>query len=510
MASPLEKASVAVARAGRRTDPLPSFRDAMKNRSGILLGTLAALVLGVQAAAAAEPDAALKSLLRAPALRGARLGVVVISLQTGETVLERSSERLMIPASNQKILLAATALAHWGPAKRFETPVLTDGSIAENGVLEGTLWIQGLGDPSLVSESLWKLAEEIRLLGITQVRDGIAVDASYFDGMRFHPDWEPLSSRAYHAPTSAFAANYSSCRIEVTPASKVGKPARVSVAPFTPYFRVRSDVLTGAKAGPLQLELDSLPDGSGDRVRMRGLIAQGAKPKTYWRAISLPEHYAANLLRTQLETQGVRVSGPIRVGRVPPSARELLRFQGEPLDQIIRKLNKFSNNFIAAQLIKGLGAEVHGAPGSWRKGIRVVEAHLRGIGINGAQAILADGSGLSPRNRVSAETLARVVRDATLRFDSGPEFLASLPLGGLDGTLEDRMNGSETSVRGKTGHLRHVSSLSGLLPRGGEWLVFSILVNGARGSSTDVDAAIDAFIAELAATGDGDSSVLTR
>ncbi len=476
----------------------PTVRCAMKAWPLLLLSAGLAFAVVARGDATSDAEGALQSLLRAPALRGARVGVVVTTLKTGERVLGQSSDQLLVPASNQKLLVAATALAHWGPAHRFETPVLVDGPIDKEGVLAGALWLQGRGDPSLVSESLWKLAEAIRLRGISQVRGGIGIDATYFDSLRFHPDWEPVSSRAYHAPTSALAANYSSFRIEVNAARELGRPAAVSVAPFTPYFRIRSDVLTLAQPGPLQLELERLPDGSGERVRLRGVFPLGREPKTFWRAVSMPEHYAASLLRTQLETQGVRVSGPIRLGRLPESARELLRFEGEPLGQIVGKLNKFSNNFIAAQLTKALGADVHGPPGSWQKGIRVIQSHLRHIGIDGPQPLIVDGSGLSPRNRISAAMLARIVRDAVLRFDSGPEFIASLPLSGLDGTLEERMNDAETHVRGKTGHLRHVASLSGLLPRGEEWLVFSILVNGARGNEADVDAAIDAFVGELA------------
>ncbi len=470
----------------------------------LLLTGLAGL-LAANAGASSDADEALRALLAHRALRGARVGVVVASLESGKRLLARNPNKLLVPASNQKLLLAATALAHWGPAARFETPVFVDGPVDAQGVVTGTLWLEGRGDPTLVSESLWKLAEEIRLHGISQIRGGIGVDSSYFEAVQIHPDWEPVSLRAYHAPSSAFAANYSSYRIEISAAAEAGRPATVTVAPFTSYFRIRSDVLTIAQPGPLELDLGPLPDGSGERVEVHGVVPLAGKPKTYWRAVTMPELYAASLLRTQLETQGVRVRGPIRIGRLPESARELLRFKGEPVGQIIRKLNKFSNNFIAAQLTKALGAEVHGAPGSWKKGIRVIQAHLDRIGSKGPRPVIVDGSGLSPRNRLSAGLLADVVRDAVRRFGSGPEFVASLPLGGLDGTLEDRMEGGQTHVRGKTGHLRHVSTLSGLLPRAGEWLVFSVLVNGARGSSLDVDAAIDAFIAGLSTSESLDS-----
>ncbi len=122
------------------------------------------------------------------------------------------------------------------------------------------------------------------------------------------------------------------------------------------------------------------------------------------------------------------------------------------------------------------------------------------IGVSTRKLVIADGSGLSARNRLSPAVLVRVIRDAALRFASGPEFMASLSLGGLDGTLEDRMNGEFTGkVRAKTGHLRHDSSLSGILPdANGEILAFAILINNARGDAQEVDEAIDSFVAALA------------
>ena len=217
---------------------------------------------GSSLASAAGDEGALQGLLRHRALRGARISVLVSELESGSVVLERDSRRSMIPASNQKLFVAAAALDYWGPAHRFETPVRVDGPIDESGVLHGRLWVVGRGDPSLVSESLWKLAEQVRLLGIRQIRGGLGVDTSYFDAVATHPDWAPLSRRAYEAPTGAFAANYSSFRIDVTPAREPGGLAKVAVAPDVSYFRVDSDAVSLEHGGHLQLALEPLPDGS--------------------------------------------------------------------------------------------------------------------------------------------------------------------------------------------------------------------------------------------------------
>ena len=462
---------------------------------------LVALCLALSGVSRADDsglEPALDRLVRSPALRGARIGVVVDELESGNRLLARDASAALVPASNQKVLIAAAALAQWGPAHRFETPVLIEGELTD-GVLDGTLWVVGQGDPSLVSESLWKLAEEIRLRGIREIRGGIGVDTTRFDGATFHPDWEPVSSRAYFAPTSAWSVNYSSFRIDVAPGARVGDPASVRLAPALPYFRPLAEALTLRGGGKLALDVDVLPDGTGESVRVTGSVSADREPVTYWRAVALPERYAAALLRAQLEAHGIKVGSRVRFAPAPPEARELLRFPGEPMALQVRLLDKYSNNFVAEQLTKLLGAEVYGAPASWEKGVRALGDHVRRIGAFDAGTVIADGSGLSPRNRISPATLAAVVRDSARSSAYGPEFLASLPIAGRDGTLETRMRDFVPTVRAKTGHLQRVSSLSGVVPRAdGGRLIFSLLVNGARGSSLDVDAAIDAFVETLA------------
>ena len=458
---------------------------------------LAVLARPVTAADEATLSQALAAFLRAPALRGARVGVVVEDLATGQRLVEHAPNEDLVPASNQKLLISAASLERWGPAHRFETPILVEGEIVD-GVLDGTLWIVGQGDPSWVSETVWKLAEEIRLQGVREIKGGIGVDPSRFDAQRFHPDWEPVSSRAYYAPVSALSANYSSFRIDVVPGEHVGAPVGLRLAPALSYFRGAADAVTLRGGGQLVLDIDVLPDGSGESVRVSGAVSADRPTSTYWRAVGLPERYAAALLRAQLEAQGVRVGPRVRIGPAPAGARELLRFAGESLALEVRLLDKFSNNYVAEQLTKILGAEQYGAPGNWDKGTRALTAYLEASGISDPALVIADGSGLSPRNRIAPATLTAVIRRAAKRFDSGPEFLSALPIGGREGTLEDRMQDGAVSIRAKTGHLRRVAALSGVVPGpDGTTRVFSILVNGARGDAEGVDVAIDAFAERL-------------
>ncbi|HXZ86195.1 MAG TPA: D-alanyl-D-alanine carboxypeptidase/D-alanyl-D-alanine-endopeptidase, partial [Myxococcota bacterium] len=291
-----------------------------------------ALVVPASARAGSVEEAALRALLADPRLRGASAGALVADLWTGETLAAHEPERVLVPASNQKILTSVAALEHWGPTHRFATPLYAAG--VTDGVVDGPLWVEGHGDPSLVSERLWSLAEELRLRGVRAIPDGIAIDASFFGGAAQHPDWYPLSQRAYEAPTAAFAANYSTFRVEVSPANAPGGLARLEIAPRADYFQARAEARTVPGLGRLMLGITQLADASGERVYTSGSVAANSAPDSFWRSVALPERYAASVLRLQLEAQGIHVGPGLQFGARPPEDPELLSFPGAPLSEL--------------------------------------------------------------------------------------------------------------------------------------------------------------------------------
>lgn len=459
---------------------------------------LCAALFVPSAARALDPaQSALRDLLESPAVRGARVGVLVEDLSSGARLIEHEPDVPRIPASNQKLVTATAALEAFGPTHRFETPLLYEGELVD-GVIRGTLWVVGSGDPSLVSESLWQAGEALRLLGVRGIRDGIAVDNTWMGDGAHHPDWTPVSRRAYHAPTAAFAVNYSSFRVDAVPDPEPGGPGVLRLAPDCDYFRGRSRAISVAGASRVQLGLEPLSDGTGEVVTLAGSLSAGSPTDTYWRSVALPGRYAASVLRAQLEAHGVRVGGGVRVGRLPEDAAPLHVIRGRPLAEVVTLLNKYSNNFVAEQLTKSLGARSSAGPATWEAGVAALRQHLKRHGVFSPGTVIADGSGLSARNRISPAALVALLRAAAREPRWGAELWASLPLGGLDGTLEDRMPGMET-VRAKTGHLRRVAALSGVAvgPQG-ERRLFSVLVNGARGGRIGVDAALDAFVERVA------------
>jgi D-alanyl-D-alanine carboxypeptidase/D-alanyl-D-alanine-endopeptidase (penicillin-binding protein 4) len=464
-----------------------------------LSGVMLAAADPVRAAEPAPPaDAALaKALsraLEAGALRGARVGVLVVDDSDGRVVFDRSADQPLVPASNLKIVTALAALRVFGPSHAFTTRVYADAAPDAEGAV-GTLYVRGGGDPGLTSEDYWRLAADLHRLGLRRVRGDLAIDDSLFDGERWHPSWQPTTARAYLAPVGALMANYSAYAVVVAGGDANGKPVEVAVDPPIGFFRVANQARTGTGRG-LVVDRRAI-EGGGEEVVVGGSWPRGAE-RTFQRSVLDPSGYAASVLRLQLDAVGITVSGNIRRAYVPDGAHELLAFEGRPLSDVVRRFLKFSNNPIGEALIKCLSVSADRAPGSWKGGVAVVRRELEALGLPTAGLVQVDGSGLSYDDRATPRLLVAAVREASHSFRYGAEFVASLPIGGTDGTLEKRAHMAGAELRAKTGLLTRVTALSGLARRAdGRTLAFSVIVNGFRGDARSAMAAVDAFAAAL-------------
>jgi len=467
---------------------------------------LAALATGAAAATPAveaEPALAarLAHALEARALTGARTGALVIARNDGAVLFAREPDWALVPASNQKVLTAIAALAAFGPTHRFETEILADAAIDAEGAV-GTLWVRGGGDPALTSEDFWRLAADLRRLGLRRVKGDLALDDTAFDAERWHPSWGPVSPRAYHAPVGALNVNYGAFAAAVTPGAAQGEPVRVFVDPPAAYLEVVNRAVTGPARGRHGLQVDRRAGPGAELVAVSGSVPVGSPSQTVHRSVLDPTRYAGSVLRMQLESVGIPVGGQVRLGAVPASARRLYAFQGRPLAEIARLFVKYSNNAIAESLVKALGARASGAAGSWGNGIPAMRRELEALGLDTAGLILVDGSGLSYENRVTPRALVEALRIADDSFRFGPELVSALPIAGGDGTLQKRAESAAESARAKTGLLTRVTGLSGFARLAdGREVVFSVLSNGYRGDATRAMDALDGFVAALVGNG---------
>ena len=427
--------------------------------------------------------AALERALGRRALRGAKVGLVVVDLVSGEVVYERAPDRLLNPASVTKVITAAVALRRLGPEFRFVTTVATVEK-PEQEKLAGHLYVQGSGDPKLTTEMMYKLASNVASMGVREVTGDIVVDESYFDGQRLGAGWEQdPSDRPYQAPVGAASVNFNALEVRVLPGHKPGAPARAFTDPATSYVRIENDATTVGAGGGTKIVARSVQKGDHNVIEVSGKIALRHPGWTTWRKLDHPPLYFGTLFKEMLFRLGVKVSGKVRPGLTPPEARPLAVIRSPQLGLLISDMNKVSQNFMAEQILKTVGAQTAGKPGSWENGVRAVETLLEEWKIPRGSYTFKNGSGLNDVNRFTPRQLVTVLSRMYAHFPTAAEFVASLAVSGADGSVKRRLAAKELyrRVRVKTGWLRGVSCLAGYVGARRP-LAFALFLNGVKNS----------------------------
>jgi D-alanyl-D-alanine carboxypeptidase/D-alanyl-D-alanine-endopeptidase (penicillin-binding protein 4) len=387
-----------------------------------------------------------------------------------------------------KVATAAAALNVLNPEFTFLTEVWAEGV---RGSSVGNIFLKGYGDPYLVSEELFALTRSLREKGLREVRGNVVCDDSYFLPGKPLDENEKLGIRAYHAPYSALSLNFNSIKIVAVPASRPGRPALIFVDTISEYAVIKGEVQTvkGSRPADLEISKEVRPDDR-EVIRVEGAIGADAPIKQRYVNVVSPALYAGDVFKEFLLREGIKVAGKVAHGRVPQSAVLYSEFNSRPLSMIVYGLNKFSNNFMAEQLCMAMGAKVHGPPGTREKGLSVIRNFLVASGVDEGKFALAEASGLSRNNRISASALVRVILRAYKDFYWGPEFVASLGVGGVDGTLKEKFTDQKAKrrIRAKTGNLRGVNSLAGygISPEGRPF-VFAVLVNSLQKGTGFID-----------------------
>lgn len=438
--------------------------------------------------------------------READIGIQVVNAGTGEEVYAHRADEPYIPASVMKAVTGAVALRTLGPAYRFSTAILTheDNEIDEEGTLEGNLHVWGGGDPTLVVEDMWRMARDLRIAGISTIRGDLIFDESHFDQDYLIPGWrkkEDLTNGpAYFSPVGALTVNYNTTCIVVTPGLEAGLPARVLLENITELFEITSEVVTGAPGSRPWMTIEREVDwGSGTMTfTMEGSIPEDeVEPWRYYRSVPNPSLHFADLFRKMMESQGIRVRGRSLLGEAPSRDMRLLsQDHSEPLLHLLITMNKSSSNIIAESILKAIGAEERGLPGTSAGGLAVIEEYLVSLGIPSDEFVLLNGSGLARGIQLRPTHVNAVILDMLADEQLAPEYMASLAVGGRDGTLRRRFGEDEHvgRVRGKTGSVNGVYCLSGVILGGdGQRYVFSFFVNGYRRSSRTVRRLQDRF-----------------
>ena len=434
------------------------------------LGLLAALWLAATAAwtAPALPADVTAALARAGVPRDALVALVeeLSPLRRAAPRLAWQPQRPVNPASLMKLLTTQAALDLLGPAWTWSTPVWLDGSVGADGVLDGNLVIRGSGDPTLVLEKVWLLLQRVRQQGVREIRGDIVLDRSAFAAAGADPadpgdfDDEPL--RPYNVRPDALLLNYKSIALTFTP-DAAQQRALVTVEPALTGVDVDATVALGDGAcGDWRAAL-RLDASQPLRLRFAAAGSQFALAcgeKTWRIAPPDPASYNARLLTALWSAMGGSLRGVVRDGAAPAGPPRFA-LASRALAEVVRDINKFSNNVMAQQLFLTLGLTQRGE-GSTEAARAVLRSWLaERFGDAGRAALVDNGSGLSRDNRVSAQLLAELLR-AAWAGPAMPELLASLPLAGVDGTLR-RSTVATGRAHLKTGTLRDVAGVAGVV-----------------------------------------------
>lgn len=443
----------------------------------IAYGTIAALP------AIAEPmqtlPAGVARILAAHGMPVSSYSAWVQKTGTAEPSLAVGGEQPRNPASTIKLLTTFMALEELGPAYTWRTEAYLGGALA-GGELQGDLYLKGYGDPYLVTERLWLFLRQIRQRGVQQVRGDLVIDNSYFALPPEDPGaFDGQTYRIYNVAPDAFLVNFKAISFEFRP-DPVGGQVSIVADPQPANLRIQNQMRLiegGCRGFQNGVNFAVADDVNQPEIRFSGQYGRRCGESRLSRSVLSAPEYAYGVFTSLWQEGGGSLDGGLRVEPVPAGLEPLVEFDSPPLSEVIRAVNKWSNNVMTRQIFLTMGAERFGAPATTEKAREAVVMALAERGLDFQELRLDNGAGLSRDTRISARNLARVL----LAADQSPfkaEFVSSLALAGLDGTMRRRFRNEPMAgqMHIKTGRLNGVFAMAGYVrtARGEEYVVAAI------------------------------------
>jgi serine-type D-Ala-D-Ala carboxypeptidase/endopeptidase (penicillin-binding protein 4) len=430
---------------------------------------------------------AVTTALAAAKVPASAFAVSVQPLQSAGLSLAANENVPMNPASTMKIVTTYAGLELLGPGYVWRTEALTAAPLRD-GVLDGALVLRGSGDPRLVVEDLWLLVQRIRGVGVREIRGDLLLDRSGFEAVLHDPAaFDGQAFRPYNAGPDALLLNYKAVSFHFVPEPDA-RSVRVYAIPALSGMTVPSQV----RADPVPCQ-DWRARLDGDfsdplRPQFRGGFPLACGERVWHVNLLTPVAYGEAIFRSLWEASGGVWRGRARDGLAPPDARRLAQHESRALAEVIRDINKFSNNVMARQLFLGIGAEVSRTPASAERARQVIGDWLVEKGLDRREFALENGAGLSRIERLTAAGLVRLLA-AAYASPLMPEFISSLPLVGVDGTMRRRA-AAAGSAHIKTGLLTDTRAIAGyVLAASGRRYAVAAIINhanaGAAASALD-------------------------
>jgi D-alanyl-D-alanine carboxypeptidase/D-alanyl-D-alanine-endopeptidase (penicillin-binding protein 4) len=446
--------------------------------------------------------AVVKSALQYRELPADSLSVYVENVATREPVLRWNENESRNPASVMKLLTTLVALDTLGPTYTWKTEVYLLGEVREK-TLEGDLLLKGYGDPWLVADRLWTIVRTIRRAGIDTIAGNLLLDDSYFDVSGYDPgafDNQPL--RAYNVAPNALMMNFKAVRYIFEP-DITTSTVDLSLLPALENLQVVNQLsLANGRCRGYQRGITLTANEDVDQMIFSGRFPSGCRTYSMYRTALSHNEFAYGMFKALWQEAGGKFSGGWKNTTYSDGDEPFLSFESLPLTEIITKVNKHSNNVMARQILLTLAAEQYGPPGALDNGRKAVREWLKDNGMPFDELKLDNGSGLSRESRMTARQVATLLRYA---FDSPfmPEFMSSLSLSGLDGTLSRRFDDDPLTGMAhiKTGSLDDVAAVAGYLQSrsGARFIVVSLQNHEGvhRGTGEEVQEALLRWVCEM-------------
>lgn len=427
------------------------------------------------------------------------LSVYVHEIGSSTPLLSMAADEPRSPASVMKLLPTLATLEELGPAYQWKTELWSDAPVRD-GRLEGNLYLKGYGDPYLVVEHFWRLLREARQDGIASIGGDLVLDQSYFaaESEEDPGDFDGRPHRAYNVLPTALLINFQAVNFRFVP-DVANKRVRVVAEPWPAHLTLENnlklvnDRCRGSWMSGLGMRADQ--KSKRETVTFSGTYDAACGQRETFRVVSEPIPYMGGVFKSVWSEMGGRFEGQVRQGVVPPNARLVADINSPPLADVIRSVNKFSNNVMTRQLLLTLGAQQE-VPGTVRKGIDAVRAWMKKRNLDFPELVLENGTGLSRKERISARHLGELLL-VGYASPSMPEFLSSFPVAGLDGTMRYRLANTPLAgrVHLKTGSINNVHTIAGyVLDQFNRRVVVVVLHNHPQADTAAADAFQDAVL----------------
>jgi serine-type D-Ala-D-Ala carboxypeptidase/endopeptidase (penicillin-binding protein 4) len=459
----------------------------------IVLACGCAMLSGAASAAgsAAAIPAAITQSLAAQQLPSSALSFVIVDAETGRVVMSHNPDTPRSPASTIKTVTTFAALDMLGPAYIWHTRAWLH---------DGDLYLQGGGDPYITLERWWSFVQSLRAQGLNSIPGDIVIDNSAFSLPKEDPGaFDGKPNRSYNVLPDALMVNFQSIDFSLAANAETHRVDIVaSPAPVNLEVDNHIRYAAGRCGGPAARVDFQVASPQWDRVVFSGTLSPHCAQQTFARVLLQPTTYAFGTFVELWRQSGGLFEGKLRIESTPSDAKLLYTLDSLSLAEIVRLTNKHSNNLMARHLLLTLGKERYGDPATLEKGAAVLADWSRERGFDLSGVDIDNGSGLSRSTHITVLQMAKIL-SAAYHSAYAPEYLASFPLAGMDGTLRSRMKNSPAgAVRLKTGHLDSVSGVAGFVTAStGKTFVLVSLVNDARadfGAAEPVHAALTAWI----------------